>query len=62
MAVIGERLLQAYPKENKFTGLGAIPLLETMVGKGRTGLLLFLGAVGLVPLIACANAARSVTA
>ena len=58
MALIGERLAKAYPKENRFTGLGAVPLLEMLVGNNRGSLLLFLAAVGLVLLIACANVAN----
>ena len=55
LAAIAGRLSRTYPKEDKTIELGAVPLLETIVGDERSGLLLFLGAVGLVLLIACAN-------
>jgi putative ABC transport system permease protein len=62
LAVISQRLEQAYPAENAGWGGTAIPLQELIVGDVRTSLLLLLGAVALVLLIACANVGNLILA
>ena len=62
LAVISQRLEQAYPAENAGWGGTAIPLQELIVGDVRRSLLLFMGAVGLVLLIACANVGNLILA
>jgi putative ABC transport system permease protein len=58
MDAISERLAQEYPAENKGWTVHLVPLQKEIVGDVRTGLLVLLGAVGLVLLIACANIAN----
>jgi len=53
---ISKRLEVQYPKEDTGWGATAIQLRELIVGQIRLPLLILLGAVGLVLLIACANA------
>ncbi|MCY1022684.1 ABC transporter permease [Pyxidicoccus sp. MSG2] len=56
---ITRQLAEAYPDSNaQYPGITAIPLHEAMTGDVRTGLLVVLGAVGLLLLIACANVAN----
>jgi putative ABC transport system permease protein len=57
LAVIGARLSQAYPVENRYHGPSIRTLRAALVGDVRTALLVLLGAVGFVLLIACANVA-----
>ena len=57
LSVIGARLSQAYPAENRNHSPSIRSLREALVGDVRTPLLVLLGAVGFVLLIACANVA-----
>ncbi len=57
MSTIAARLEEEYPGANQGVGLYLQPLLDTVVGPVRSGLLVLLGAVGLLLLIACANVA-----
>lgn len=56
--VISQRLQRAYPKDNFGWDAEAITLRNDLVGDLRKPLLIFLGAVGCVLLIACANVAN----
>jgi putative ABC transport system permease protein len=58
MQTIAARLRQAHPKECKGIGANVVPLVEQTVGEARQALLVFLGAVGCLLLIACANVAN----
>lgn len=58
LRAIAARLEKAYPETNKDATASVTPLLESLVGKYRTNLILLLAAVGLVLLIACANLAN----
>jgi putative ABC transport system permease protein len=55
--VIGARLSQEYPAENRYHGPSVRSLRDSLVGDVRAALLVILAAVGLVMLIACANVA-----
>ncbi len=57
MGAIAGRLESEYPRDNKARGTNVESLTDVMVGGVRKTLVLMLGAVGLVLLIACANAA-----
>ncbi|HEX6464885.1 MAG TPA: ADOP family duplicated permease, partial [Vicinamibacterales bacterium] len=56
MDAISKRLEAAYPKDNAGWGAIVIPLRDLIVTDVRQPLLILLAAVGLVLLIACANA------
>ncbi|HXO05398.1 MAG TPA: ABC transporter permease [Candidatus Sulfotelmatobacter sp.] len=58
MDAISDRLASEYPAENKGWTVRLVPLQKEIVGDVRTGLLVLLGAVGLVLLITCANIAN----
>jgi predicted permease len=58
LATISARLEKAYPDDNVGWAAEAISLREDLVGDLRKPLLVFLGAAGLVLLIACANVAN----
>jgi predicted permease len=56
MDAISARLAREFPKSDDGWGTVVTPMQEVIVGNSRTMLLMLLGAVGLVLLIACANA------
>jgi putative ABC transport system permease protein len=58
MDTIGRQLARAYPETNSIWGVHLVPVKQDMVAPARTALLLFLGAVGVVFLIACVNVAN----
>ena len=58
MSTIARRLERAYPGSNAGWGVQVIGVKERIVGPARPALLVFMGAVGLVLLIACANVAN----
>ncbi|MEW6128731.1 MAG: ABC transporter permease [Acidobacteriota bacterium] len=58
MSLIAQQLTQQYPKDNAGWEVSLTPLMENVVGEYRSTLFIFLGAVGLVLLIACANIAN----
>jgi putative ABC transport system permease protein len=62
MDVIGQRLSAAHPVENTGHHPNLRPLRDALVGDVRQGLLVLLGAVGLVMLIACVNVATLLVA
>jgi putative ABC transport system permease protein len=58
LAAIAARLAQQYPTSNAGRTIAAVPLHDDIVNDYRRGLVLLLGAVGVVLLIACANVAN----
>jgi putative ABC transport system permease protein len=55
---IATQLEKQYPDTNKGWNVRLIPMLEEQVGKMRSLLLILFGAVGMVLLISCSNAAN----
>ncbi len=62
LAAIRQGLLEEHPADNADWGLEAITLKDRVVGQVKTTLLSFLGAVGLLLLITCANIANLILA
>ena len=58
LATIARRLGDQYPETNREWGVAVLDLRESLVGDVRTRLFVFLGAVGLVLLLGCANLAN----
>ena len=55
---VAARLAEAFPNENARTRLRLVPVREELAGSARRALYVLLGAVGLLLLVACANAAN----
>lgn len=62
VAQLGARLERAYPDSNTGMTFRAVALRDDMVSDTRAGLLVLLGAVGLVLLVACVNVANLLVA
>lgn len=58
LGAIRQRMVEEHPEDNADWGLRMTSLQDRIVGSVRTTLLFFLGAVGLVLLITCANIAN----
>ena len=58
LTALATRLEQTYPELNHRKSFGIVPLGEAVYGDAKAGLLVLLGAVGIVLLIACANVAN----
>ncbi len=57
MSAVAARLAREHPDEDGGLGVAVVPLSDQLAGAAAHGLLLLLGAAGLVLLVACADAA-----
>jgi len=62
LAAIQQSLAGRFPETNLGWGVKALPLLDSVVGQVRPTLLVFLGAVAILLLVACANVANLLVA
>ncbi len=62
LAGIQRQLGESYPATNRDWGVRVEPLLDHVVGSVRTTLLVFMGAVAILLLVACANVANLLVA
>ena len=58
MNLIAQRLIDAYPGENRGRGIAVVPMPEQALGAARSVMLILFGAVGLILLITSANVAN----
>ena len=58
LSAIAADLEREYPDSNREWGVKVVPLAEQLVGDLRPALLAFMGAVGFILLLACANVAN----
>lgn len=62
LALVQRSLAERHPQTNRDWGVRVEPLLDSMVGGVRPTLLVFLGAVAILLLVACANVANLLVA
>jgi putative ABC transport system permease protein len=58
LGTVQQGLAERYPETNRGWGVGTRPLLESVVGSVKPTLLVFLGAVAILLMVACANVAN----
>jgi putative ABC transport system permease protein len=62
LGTVQQMLAERYPETNRGWGVRARPLLESVVGSVKPTLFVFLGAVAILLMVACANVANLLTA